>query len=332
MMFGAVPLEEAEGTILAHSAKVEGGRIAKGTVLHRQDVERLAAAGLREVVVARAGAGDVLENPAALRIASAVAGPGLKIRPAATGRVNLHAEGPGILGVERAVVDAMNAVNPMLTLACLPEWTRVGAGAMVATVKVISYAVPEVDVAEVERIATRSLSLRTIARPRAVMIETQVRGAGQAPSPKGFEAMAERVGRLGGQLDRPRQLVEHEVPALADALGEARADVILILTASATSDPADVAPEAVRRAGGRVIHYGMPVDPGNLLFLGEIGATPVIGLPGCARSLAMNGADWVLERVLCGVPVSPANIAAMGVGGLLKDIPERGRRREPQEG
>ena len=67
----------------------------------------------------------------------------------------------------------------------------------------------------------------------------------------------------------------------------------------------------------------MPVDPGNLLFLGHLGDRPVIGLPGCARSPALNGADWVLERVICGQEVTSADIAAMAVGGLLKEIPTR---------
>ena len=85
----------------------------------------------------------------------------------------------------------------------------------------------------------------------------------------------------------------------------------------------DTAPTGVRAAGGTIVHYGMPVDPGNLLFLGEIAGEAVIGLPGCARSPALNGADWVLERVICGVPVTADDIMGMGVGGLLKEIPSR---------
>ena len=81
----------------------------------------------------------------------------------------------------------------------------------------------------------------------------------------------------------------------------------------------------------------MPVDPGNLLFLGQSGAQVVIGLPGCARSPALNGADWVLSRIACGLPVSGADIAAMGIGGLLKEIPTRpmpraGRKRDKSAG
>jgi molybdenum cofactor cytidylyltransferase len=110
--------------------------------------------------------------------------------------------------------------------------------------------------------------------------------------------------------------------------------MILILTGSATSDAMDVAPEALRSAGGEVTRFGMPVDPGNLLFIGQIKGTEVIGLPGCARSLALNGADWVLSRLACGLAVTSADIASMGVGGLLKEIPSRPmpRARKPRQG
>ena len=77
--------------------------------------------------------------------------------------------------------------------------------------------------------------------------------------------------------------------------------MVLILGASATSDAADVCPAGLVAAGGRLIRFGMPVDPGNLLFLGEQGGRPVVGLPGCARSPALNGADWVLERLAAGL-------------------------------
>jgi molybdenum cofactor cytidylyltransferase len=162
---------------------------------------------------------------------------------------------------------------------------------------------------------------------RAVLIQT-VTEADDGET--GHRAIQERLRALNVDM-QPKRLVPHREDALAAALADTGdADLILILTASATSDPADVAPQALRRAGGTVERFGMPVDPGNLLFLGQLHGTPVIGLPGCARSPALNGADWVMERVICGVPVTGADIAAMGVGGLLKEIPQRGRLREPK--
>jgi molybdenum cofactor cytidylyltransferase len=84
-----------------------------------------------------------------------------------------------------------------------------------------------------------------------------------------------------------------------------------------------VIPSAIERAGGRVDHFGMPVDPGNLLLLGHVGERVVLGLPGCARSPKVNGFDWVLERLVAGLPVGSAEIMRMGAGGLLAEIPTR---------
>jgi molybdenum cofactor cytidylyltransferase len=149
---------------------------------------------------------------------------------------------------------------------------------------------------------------------------------------KGHRAIQKRLSDLGVVM-QPKRIVPHREADLAAAIASVSgADLILILTASATSDPQDVAPQALRRAGGTVDRFGMPVDPGNLLLLGERQGIPVIGLPGCAKSPALNGADWVMERVICGVPVTSADIAAMGVGGLLKEIPSRGRLREAKPG
>ncbi len=78
-------------------------------------------------------------------------------------------------------------------------------------------------------------------------------------------------------------------------------------------------PQAICLAGGTVDHFGMPVDPGNLICLGHIGAIPAIVLPGCARSPKLNGVDLVLSRIFAGETPTRVDIARMGVGGLLKD-------------
>ncbi|MCC6305322.1 MAG: molybdopterin biosynthesis protein, partial [Rhodobacteraceae bacterium] len=106
--------------------------------------------------------------------------------------------------------------------------------------------------------------------------------------------------------------VPRTTPAVAGAVAGIAGDLVLVLTGSATSDLHDVGPERVRRAGGSVARFGMPVDPGNLLFLDAQGGRTVVGMPGCARSPALNGADWVLERLAAGIAVTPADIARMG--------------------
>lgn len=320
MKFGPVPIALAEGAILAHSVRLDGRKLKKGSRLTAKTVAALAEAGVTEITAARLDPGDLHEDEAAERLARAVLdGDDVRLTRATTGRVNLVAEGPGLVQLDAARIAEMNAIDPMVTVATVPAWTRMEANGLIATVKIISYAVPGTAVAAAERAGAGAIRLLPAVRKTAALIETEVAGG---PTGKGAEGMRTRLERLGADMTA-HQIVPHDVAALAHALRDTRAEILMILTGSATSDSHDVAPEGVRAAGGVVHRFGMPVDPGNLLFLGELDGKPVIGLPGCARSPALNGADFVLERLVCGVEVTSADIAGMGVGGLLKEIPTR---------
>lgn len=323
MQFGPVPIAQATGAILAHSMTVGGRRLRKGLVLDADHIAALAAAGVAEVTVARLSADDLDEDAAAARIAAALvpdpAAAGLTLTTAFTGRVNVLAAGPGVVGMDAGALQRLNAIDPMITIATVPPLQQMTTGGMVATIKIISYGVAAADVDRACTVARGALRLHAPVHRSAALIVTDIQGGAGL---KGQAAVADRITALGMELTETT-LVPHEEGALAAALGAVTADIALILTASATSDAYDVAPQALRRAGGQVTRFGMPVDPGNLLFLGQLGSRPVIGLPGCARSPALNGVDWVLSRVACGLAVSSGDIAAMGVGGLLKEIPTR---------
>jgi molybdenum cofactor cytidylyltransferase len=322
--FGAIPVDDALGAVLAHSVKTMTGRLRKGVVLTDADLEQLRATGLREIVVAKLDAGDVEENDAAARLAKAIvpdpAPANLNVSQAFTGRVNLIASVPGIVLINEDGINALNAIDPMITCATVLPMARMEAGGLVATIKIISYAVTDVDLAAACVAADRAMSLAPVVLKTAELIVTDT-GAGPDDK-KGIAAVRQRLDNLGMTLTQVTP-VPHQVDAIAAAIAASDAELVLILTASATSDLNDTAPSALRQAGGTVTRFGMPVDPGNLLFLGNINKKPVIGLPGCARSPALNGADWVLERIACGVDVTCNDISAMGVGGLLKEIPQR---------
>lgn len=323
MRFGPVPLDDALGAALAHSLK----GLRKGRLLTKEDLEALGAAGVERVIVARLDPDDLGEDTAAARIGAALVpdpdAAHLRLTRASTGRVNVYATGPGVLEMDVARIEAANRIDPMITLATLPPFVRTKDRGMVATVKIIAYGVAAGNVALVCEALSGAMRVRPVQMRTATLVISDI-GAGPG---KGEDAMRARLEALGIALENV-VVVAHETGALAAAIGAAETDLVLILTGSATSDPADVGPEALRAAGGQVTRFGMPVDPGNLLFLGKLGERPVIGLPGCARSPALNGADWVLERVACGVEVSDADIAAMGVGGLLKEGPSRPHPRE----
>ena len=333
MQFGPVPVDQALGAVLAHSVVLAAGRLRKGMVLEAGDIAALQAQGIDRVVVARLEAGEIGEDQAAALLARALvpdaAAQGLRVTTAFTGRVNLNAVGPGIVQLDASAVLALNRIDPAITLATLAPMTRVVAGTLVGTVKIIAYGVDGSAVMRACAQARAAIRVQPVVLQSAGLILTGVPGQNAKIGAKGRRAVDARLRALGMTM-AACLTVPHDVGAIAAAVAAIPGDMVLILTGSATSDLHDVAPEGLRAAGGTVLRFGMPVDPGNLLFLGRHGSRAVVGLPGCARSPALNGADWVLERLACGLDVTGDDIAAMGVGGLLKEIPIRPQLREPR--
>lgn len=324
MFFGSVAVADAEGAILAHGVHHAEGRFPKGRVLRADDIARLTRSGIDRVTVARLEPGDVAEDAAASRIAARLAGPNLTVSAAYTGRVNLFAAADGLSMVEAATIHALNRVNEAVTIATVPPFTPVRKGQMLATIKIIPFAVPEDIISKLEWMLAGAgpVSLAPWSNLSAGLIQTTLPGTKQSVLEKAVTATATRLSRIDGDLAETTQ-VPHAVEPLADALRRTDGDILLVIGASAITDRRDVIPAAITAAGGKVLHFGMPVDPGNLLLLGNLEGRTILGLPGCARSLKPNGVDWVLQRLGAGLPVDAAAIMEMGVGGLLSEITDR---------
>jgi molybdenum cofactor cytidylyltransferase len=328
MRFGDVLVAEAAGAILAHSLKLGATVLKKGRVLSPADVALIAQSGLQRIVAARFDPGDIREDEAAARIAAAAAGANIATATAFTGRANLFAEARGLLVVDRDRLDRLNSVDETVTLGTLSPFAVVEPRQMVATVKIIPFAVPRSAVEAAAEFAAAGDPLLRVAAfvpHRAALIQTRLPGLKESILDKTREVTGQRLAALGSALvseERCAHAAADLAPRIAAAV-EAGADIVLVHGASAIVDRRDVIPEAVVAAGGQIDHFGMPVDPGNLLLLGHVGAIPVLGLPGCARSPKVNGFDWVLERLVAGVPVGPSEIMHMGAGGLLAEIPSR---------
>ncbi len=326
MKFGEIDIFEAEGAILAHGTAAGGVRFKKGRVLSADDIAALREAGVERVIGARLEADDVGEDAAATRVAEAVSGPGLEATAAFTGRVNLLATEAGVAVVDAAALDALNLIDETLTLATVPRFEVVKRRQLVATVKVIPFAVPEGVVTAWEtaaRAASPVVAVKPFVPKSAALIQTRLPGTKESVLDKTVAVMRARLDALGARMAAEERCA-HETAAVTDRIERCRAlDMILVAGASAITDRRDVIPAAIEAAGGKIDHFGMPVDPGNLLLMGHLEDTPVIGLPGCVRSPKLNGFDWVLQRLCAEVPVVPGDIMRMGPGGLLKEIPSR---------
>ncbi|EME69689.1 hypothetical protein H261_12266 [Paramagnetospirillum caucaseum] len=322
MIFGEVPLERAEGLILAHTMVLETGKLIKGRRLGPAEVEALRAAGLSGVTGCTVEPGDLDENQAARAVAQALAGDGIGLGPASTGRCNLFARHHGVLEIDSSRVGRLNRVDEAVTAATVAPWSVVKPGQRVATVKIIPFAVAAGTVHACAAAAGKArppVAVRPFRARRVGMILTTLPGISPASLDTAVAVTHRRVEDLGGGLDQEIRC-PHRPEALDRAIAQALdggCEILLISGALVTTDRRDTVPAAITRAGGVIVHFGMPAEPGNMLLLARIGPVPVLVLPSCARSGALNGLDLILRRIMADIPVEGRDIMDMGVGGLL---------------
>jgi molybdenum cofactor cytidylyltransferase len=333
MKFGAFPLAEARGAINAHSLKLGDRMIRKGALLDDAALDALRDAGHQDVVCAILEPGDVPEDIAADRLATPLVVPLVARSRAATGRVNLSAEVPGLLRVDTVRIDRLNTIDESITIGTLPDYAVVTPKDLVATIKIVPFSVPGTVMTVAEALVRQGpspLTLHPFRHLKVGLVVTELPGLKPSVIQKTIAVTEARITALTGSLLPPVQCphTEHAVGRALEGLIADGADLLLVVGASAVLDRRDVGPMGIVQAGGEIVHFGMPVDPGNLICIGRIGERPALVLPGCARSPTLNGIDFVLTRLFAGLEVTARDVMRMGVGGLLKEMETRPLPRE----
>jgi molybdenum cofactor cytidylyltransferase len=333
MKFGPVSPREALGATAVHTIRQGALVLKKGTLIGAAEVAALEAAGIKDIVVARLEPGDISEDQAAAEIAKAVAGQGVHVDRAFTGRANLFAKTAGVLWVDKESIDRLNRVDEAITFATLPAFKPLVEGEMIATVKIIPFATTESSLKAALTVADKPfIRVAPYKIKKVGVVSTLLPGLAAKVVEKTLRVTEARLAPAGATIVAERR-VPHEQGAVAKAVDEVLnegAELVVVFGASAIADRRDVIPAAVEAVGGRIEHFGMPVDPGNLMLIGQARGQPILGAPGCARSPKENGFDWILMRLLAGLPVSREDVTGLGVGGLLMEIVTRPQpRAEP---
>jgi hypothetical protein len=311
------------GSILTRDIVVGRERWSKGRRLTADDLVRLAG----EVSVGEPltllvpETGDLHEDEAALRLAAAVAGPGLAVHGPVQSRVDLRATADGVLHVRIPALERLNRIDPLEVFSVF-DGSVVAAGDLVASVKVAPHLVAADLVAAGERLAgfgRRPVVWVAPFVPRrvAVVVKESVRPAARDRFEASVRAKVESLGSTVVSLAYvPDELGAVEAAITAALAPPLRADVVLTAGGRST-DPGDPFFVAVERLGGRIVRRGVPAHPGSMLWLGEVRRRAVLGLPTCGAYSRATAADLVLPRLLTGERPSPALVAPLGHGGIL---------------
>ncbi|NMG17263.1 NTP transferase domain-containing protein [Aromatoleum bremense] len=324
MIFGEFDTDAAAGVMLAHTLKAGGRTLKKGRTLVDADLAWLREAGIDTVLGARLAPGDVAEDAAAAQIAALLTGPDTNAatRPPYTGRCNLHASLRGVVQVDIERIDRLNLLDEAVAIGTLPQHAVARPGQVVATVKIIPFAVPASLIEACREIASAGPLLRVaeLKPHRVALIMSELPGMKESIFAGTVAATRHRLDALGSRLALVLRCA-HERAALEAMVRQALAsgcELVLVCGATVAKDRNDIAPAAVTAAGGRIDHFGMPVEPGNMLVLAHVGSVPVVIMPGCGRSRRTNGLDWVLQRLLAGLAPTREDIMRLGVGGLIR--------------
>ena len=325
---GQAPSPGLEGAVLTRDLDVTGERWAKGRRLTSGDLERVASAlpqaiG-RSITVLVPEAGDIHEDDAARRITQAVAGSGLASSEPAQSRIDLRATHAGLVRINVAVLDRVNAIDSVEVFTIL-DGRIVETGALVASVKVAPHLIPDAQVTSAERTGAGAGQRGAISvapfRPRrvAAIVKESIRGIARDRFEASIRAKVEGLGSSLVGIDYVDDAVGPVAAALrARARGRAPGRADLILTAgSGSTDPEDPFFVALASLGGSIVSHGIPAHPGSMLWLGKLGHVPVLGLPSCGAYAKATAADLLLPRLLAGAPASRRTIARLGHGGIL---------------
>lgn len=319
-----VSVQDAVGMVLCHDVTrivpgdSKGPAFKKGHIIRPADIEPLLDMGKANVFVYDLSEGYIHEDDAAVRIASAAAGVGLKLTAPSEGRVNLTSVVDGLLKVDAAALRRINSVEDVV-FASLHSNQLVLSGRAVAGTRIIPLVTREENVVRVESICREQGPVIAVKPLRSLPVGIVTTGGevfhGRIEDKFG-PVLHVKFAELGcpvlGQV-----FVSDDADETADAIRRfiATGAEMVAVTGGMSVDPDDRTPTAIRKTGARVVTYGAPVFPGAMFMLAYLDSVPILGLPGCVMYHRTSIFDLVVPRILAGEPLTRTDFISLGYGG-----------------
>ncbi|HTP06388.1 MAG TPA: molybdopterin-binding protein [Nitrospirota bacterium] len=316
---------DAEGMVLCHDiteivpGKFKGRAFEKGHVVRREDIPKLLDLGKEHLYVMEVNEKMLHENDAAMRMATAAAGPGISLTEPVEGKVELKSQIDGLLKINVPALEEVNDID-QIVCASIHSNRMVRAGKTLAGWRVVPLVIEVEKIEKVETICRSSFPLFEVKPLRSLNVGIITTGSevyhGRIQDKFG-PVLMEKVEKMGSRVMR-QIFVSDSVAMIVEAIESLlREGAELILISGGMSvDPDDVTPAGIRAAGGRVVSYGAPVLPGSMFMLAHLGSNLVLGLPGCVMYNKTTIFDLLLPRILAGDEITRKDITRLGHGGL----------------
>ena len=330
MIFGEIKTESSLNGILASSLVLHENKniikVKKGTIINENLINLLLKNDIKLVTCAKLDENDIEENKAAYEISKNILNneqSNLTIKDPKQGRCNIISNINGLLVFDHEQLFLINSVTDEIGVASLKPYSYVKKNQVIASIKAIPFAINKEVLKQIIKASNHCFKVLPFLKKNVHLIQSRNQNTLEKVLEKTVVTTKKRLLNCGITSILEKKC-NHEIKSLSSTIHESideNADLILVFGASAICDKNDVVPKSLKKNNGKILRLGMPVEPGNLILLGEIKnaykTITFIGMPGCARSPKENGVDWILWRIFCGLGVSNNNINYMGNGGLL---------------
>ncbi len=323
-MMKTIPVQEAVGTVLCHDltrivpGEFKGRAFKKGHVIQPEDIPVLLTIGKEHLYVLSLENGQLHEDEAALRIAHAVAGPGISFSEISEGRINLIAE-RGLLTVNVEALAAINSIEEVV-LATMHTGQFVPQARPVAGTRVVPLVIDEEKILRVEEICAAHYPVVQVKPVQSLRVGVVTTGSeilhGRIKDKFG-PVLRKKFAGFGSEVIG-QKMVGDDPETTRDAIlsfVDEGAEMVVV-TGGMSVDPDDQTPASIRATGAEVITYGSPTFPGVMFLLSYLGDVPVLGLPGCVMYYRASIFDIVMPRLLAGERLTRKDIVALGHGGF----------------
>jgi len=322
--------EDAVGHVLCHDmtqilpSVTKDARFRKGHIVTAEDIPVLLSMGKEWIYVWERTPGMLHEDEAAERLRDLCQGANVRASAPREGKIELFSGIDGLLRVDRARLDAVNAIDELM-IATRHGNTPVRAGDKLAGTRVIPLVIPEARLREAEAACGPEplLSVKPFLLKTAGLVTTGSEIQKGLVTDSFTPVVVEKLRRYGIQVTMRRTPGDDRAAIAAAVRDFHTAGVDLVLcTGGMSVDPDDRTPGAIRDTGAEIVSYGAPVLPGAMFLLGYFAdGVPVMGLPGCVMYAKTTIFDLLLPRVAAGEPVSAKEIKRLGHGGLCLGCP-----------
>ncbi|NTV90362.1 MAG: trehalose-binding protein [Clostridiales bacterium] len=324
------PVENAIGKHLLHDItrvipqKEKGVAFSRGHLIRTEDVLEMKKIGKFNLYTQEDNLhmeGFRHEEEAALAFASKMAGSGVVFsEKAVEGKADLIAAADGLLVIDENRLKRFNMNKGVICAAKYP-YTLVKKGDTLAGTRIIPLYISGEDFVRASAALDQGpiFKVAELRKAKVGILVTGTEVFEGLVEEKYSAIMTDKVEKLGCKVvsvklspDSPDTIAEGIKALISEG-----ADLV-ICTSGMSVDPDDVTVEGIIKAGAQNVRYGLPVLPGSMLLIGDIGNVQVIGAPACGLFKEHFSIDLVLPRMLAGLEVTDEDLAALGSGGMLK--------------